>query len=224
MTSAADEAVDTAEESYFLLMDPEWAPDDELETPPFEAIVGLWPLAEDGSVGRFRSNPDYRPVNENSPSDPLDALLRLTMGGDAEVEQLQLMLRDCLVDQAMNGDGRPLIGKSPDDVPCAIVATSTPHQARIAAPDWRRSDLDEVAASLSDGMDLLVNPGGPASVRLTGDFIRATAAMSEDEVSAARAAFRPEDQITIVPADEGHDAEVVRGEQDDESRGRADAG
>jgi len=33
-----------------------------------------------------------------------------------------------------------------------------------------------------------------------------------------------EDEVTVVPADPGPDAEVGRGEQDDESRGRADAG
>jgi hypothetical protein len=136
--------------------------------------VGMWPLAEDGSVGRFRSNPEYRPVNEDSPSDPIDALLRLTMRGDAAVEQLQLVLADCLVDQAMNGDGRPLISRSADDVPCAVVATSTPHRARIVSPDWRRAGLDEVVAQLPAGTDVLINPGGPAAVRLTGDFLRAT--------------------------------------------------
>lgn len=165
------------DENFILLTDPEWQAEDELDTPPFEAVVGLWPVAEDGSVGPFRSNPEYRPVSADSPSDPIDALLRLTLRGDAEVEQLQLVLRDCLVDQAMNGDGRPLISRSDDGVPCAIVATSTPHRWRTAAPDWRRVGLAELVAGLTDGVDVLLNPGGPAGVRLTGEFLRATAAM-----------------------------------------------
>jgi len=164
----------TDEESVILLLDPEWRAEDDLDLPPFEAVVGLWPLGADGAAGPFRSNPEYRPVNENSPSDPVDALLRLALRGDAEVEHLRIVLRDCLMDQAMNGDGRPLIGRSADDVPCAIVATSTPHRDRIASPDWRRAGLAEIVAALPDGTDLLVNPGGPAAVRLTGDFLRAT--------------------------------------------------
>nr|WP_067494858.1 type VII secretion system-associated protein [Actinoplanes sp. TFC3] len=196
MTSPAEAP---EEDSFFLLMDPEWLPEHEGDTPPFESVVGLWPLAGDGSVGRFRSNPQYRPVNENSPSDPVDALLRLTVRGDAGMEQLQLVLRDSLVDQAMNGDGRPLIGKSPDGVPCVVIATSTPHRERIASPDWRRADLDEVVAALPDQVDVLLNPGGPATVRLTGDFIRATAAMKDDELTAARTSFRSEGDISVEP-------------------------
>ncbi|GAA2491437.1 hypothetical protein Ahu01nite_028810 [Winogradskya humida] len=192
-------AEEAPEESVFLLMDPEWQPVDDADTPPFEAVVGLWPLAADGAVGRFRSNPEYQPTNENSPSDPIDALLRLALRGDAEMEQLQLVLRDSLVDQAMNGDGRPLIGKSPDDVPCVILSTSTPHRRRIASPDWRRAGLEDVVATLPDGVDVLLNPGGPATVRLTGEFIRATVDMNDDELEAARAAFRPDGEITVEP-------------------------
>ena len=168
------------DEDFILLIDPEWQAEDDLDTPPFEAVVGLWPLEPDGSAGPFRSNPDYRPVTENSPSDPVDALLRLTLRGDAEVEHLQVVLRDCLVDQAMNGDGRPLITRSADGVPCAVVATSTPHRSRIVSPDWRRVGLPALVADLPDGMDLLLNPGGPAAVRLTGDFVRATAAIDRE--------------------------------------------
>ncbi|BCJ52712.1 hypothetical protein Asp14428_41870 [Actinoplanes sp. NBRC 14428] len=200
---------DTTEEQFFLLLDPEWLPEDEEDVPPFEAVVGMWPLDADGSPGRFRSNPEYRPVTDNSPSDPIDALLRLAMRGDAEIEQLQLVLRDCLMDQAMNGDGRPLIVRF-DDHPCAIVATSTPHRDRIASPDWRRAGLDEVVAALADGTDLLFNPGGPAAVRLTGDFVRATVTMDEDELAGARATFR---------RDGGLD-----GGTGEDTRGRADAG
>ncbi|MGA5300889.1 type VII secretion system-associated protein [Nucisporomicrobium flavum] len=165
------------EENVILLTDPEWRGADDVDAPPFEAVVGLWPVEPDGSVGPFRSNPDYRPVSEESPSDPVDALLQLTLRGDAEVEHLQLVLRGCLVDQALNGDGRPLLSRADDDVLCAIVATGAPHRARIASPDWRQVGLAELVAALPDGVDLLVNPGGPAGVRLTGDFVRATAAM-----------------------------------------------
>ncbi|WP_410604743.1 type VII secretion system-associated protein [Amycolatopsis sp. lyj-90] len=168
-------------ENWFLLMDPVWSPSSENDSPPIEAVVGLWPVEADGKVGKFRANPDYLPAGEDSPSDPLDAVLRLVLQGRAEPEQIQLMLRDSLFDIAMNGDGRPLVTKSPDDVPCCVVATGEAYRRRIASPGWRRIDLGELTGLLADGIDVLFNPGGPASVRLAGDFMRETLEM--DEVS-----------------------------------------
>ncbi|GHH56458.1 type VII secretion system-associated protein [Lentzea cavernae] len=170
-----------ADENWLLLMDPAWQPSEEDEAPPLHAVVGLWPVEEDGAVGRFRANPDYRPVDADSPSDPIDAGLRLVLRGDAEIGQVQALLRDSLVDVAMNGDGRPLVLKSPDEIPCVVVCTSEPHRARMFAPDWQRTDLAEVVALLADGVDALINPGGPASVRLSGDFLRETANLTEEE-------------------------------------------
>ncbi len=204
MTEPVEAPSAAPDDSFFLLMDPHWQPKNDDDVPPFEAIVGLWPLTDDGSVGQFRSNPEYRPVHENSPSDPIDALLRLASLGDAELEQVQLILRDSLVDQAMNGDGRPLIGRAPDDVLCVIVTTSNPHRERVAAPDWRRVNLSDVVAMLPDAVDMLVNPGGPASVRLTGDFIRATVAMDDAELAAARSAFRTDGDLTVVPGQQAN--------------------
>jgi hypothetical protein len=151
-----------------LLLDPEW-PGDE---PPFEAVIGQWPVGPDGSVGRFRSNPEYFPQFPDSPSDPTDALLRLTSAGEAETGQLQAVLRDSTFHLAMNGDGRPLLMPAPDDGRCVIVTTSAPHRQRVPAPDWRELDLAELSAV---GHDALVNPGGPAPVVLTAEFLRETA-------------------------------------------------
>lgn len=36
----------------------------------------------------------------------------------------------------------------------------------------RRIDLDELVVLLADGVDVLINPAGPTSVGLTGDFMR----------------------------------------------------
>ncbi|MEV0056562.1 type VII secretion system-associated protein [Saccharopolyspora shandongensis] len=170
-------------ENWLLLMDPSWSPSSGGEAPPIEAVVGLWPVEEGGKLGKFRPNPEYAPSDENSPSDPLDAVLRLVLQGRAEVEHIQLMLRDSLFDIAMNGDGRPLVTKSPDDVPCVVVATGEPHRQRISSPDWLRIDLDELVVLLADGVDVLFNPAGPASVRLTGDFMRETLMLDDEQVA-----------------------------------------
>lgn len=170
-------------ENWFLLMDPSWRPATENDPPPIEAVVGLWPVEEEGKLGKFRANPEYVPTDENSPSDPLDAVLRLVLQGRAEAEHIQLLLRDTLFDIAMNGDGNPLITKSPDDILCVIVATGEPHRRRLASPDWRRIDLGELIELLADGVDVLFNPAGPAAVRLTGDFMRDTLELDEEQVA-----------------------------------------
>ena len=169
-------------ENWFLLMDPAWRPSAENEPPPAEAVVGLWPV-EDGVIGKFRPNPAYVPAGENSPSDPLDVVLWLMLEGQAETWRLQLMLRDSLYDVALNSAGRPLVTTSPDDVPCVVVATGEPHRSRVRAPDWQRVDLVELVEQLADGVDVLFNPGGPASVRLTGDFLRETTLLGDDELA-----------------------------------------
>lgn len=184
MTEPGDSTrADDPLENWFLLMDPSWSPSAEDETPPIEAVVGLWPVEDGGRLGKFRANPEYVPSDEDSPSDPLDAVLRLMLQGRAEVEHIQLMLRDSLFDIAMNGDGRPLVTKSPDDIPCVVVATGEAHRRRVGSPEWRRIGLDELVVLLADGVDVLFNPAGQASVRLTGDFIRETLKM-EDERAA----------------------------------------
>ncbi|WP_063741530.1 type VII secretion system-associated protein [Saccharothrix syringae] len=194
-------AADADTENWFLLMDPSWQPESEDDPPPLEAVVGLWPVEPEGGVGRFRANPSYVPSDPQSPTDPLDAVIRLLMKGEAEADQLQLLLRDSLFDIAMNGDGRPLVMRSPDDVPCVAVTTSEVHRRRVASPEWQRIDLDDLVVFLGDEVDVLFNPGGPASVRLLGDFMRRTHAMSEEEVAAAYERFRDGRTLEVVPWD-----------------------
>jgi hypothetical protein len=191
----------TMTENWFLLMDPAWRPRSEDETPPVDAVVGLWPVVGDGVLGKFRANPEYRPANENSPTDPLDAVLRLAMLRRAESTHIQLMLRDTLFDVATGGEGRPLVTKSPDDVPCVVVATGEPHRARITAPGWQRADLAGLVELLADGVDVLFNPGGRAAIRLTGDFMRETATMADDDVSRIYAEHRAAENLQVIPWD-----------------------
>jgi hypothetical protein len=157
-----------------------------------DAVIGRWPVDEHGVVGLFRSNPGYRPRYGSSPSDPIDVLLRLAMRGDVPMEQLQLILRDSMFDLALNGDGRPLIVKSPEGVPCAVVTTSGPHRERVQSPDWARIDVTELALRLTDGVDVLINPNGPSSVRLTASFVQETVLMTDEDIATAYAEIRAE--------------------------------
>jgi hypothetical protein len=81
-----------------------------------------------------RPNPEYVAADEGSPSDPLDAVLRLVLEGRTEAEHIQLILCDTLFDIAMNGDGRALVTRSPDDVPCLVIATGVPTIVRRCRP------------------------------------------------------------------------------------------
>ncbi|WP_340687949.1 type VII secretion system-associated protein [Amycolatopsis coloradensis] len=177
-------------ENWVLLMDPGWEPETEDQRPPIEAIVGLWPI-EDGRAGKFRANPGYVPADENSPTDLLDAALRLVSRGQGGPEQIQVMLRDSLFDIAMNGDGKPLVMKSPDDIPCVVIATGEPHRRRISSPDWRRVDLGELVELLAEDVDVYFNPGGPTAVRLNADFLRSSLDMDEEAVERLYAAQSP---------------------------------
>ncbi len=170
MTTASGDT--SAAEEVFLLTDPEWEPEDPDDAPPFEVVMGMWPMLPNGTVGEFRPNPDYEPRYEASPTDPLDALIRFTLLGEVEPEHLAAVLRNSLVDLALNGDGRPLVVRDDDGGLCAMIATSASHQRRIIAPDWRRVGLAELSTTLTDGTDVLVNPGSPAGARLGADFLR----------------------------------------------------
>jgi len=178
---------------FFVLMDPDWRPGPGDDVPPLEAVIGAWPLAADGSVGAFHGNPDYAPRDGAAATDPLDAVLRLTMRGSMAAGQLQVMMRDAQFEVALNGDERPLVVKSPDGVRCVVLATGKRQQRRVSAPDWRRMDLTGVVSLLPDDVDVLINPGGPVPFRLTGDFLRETMFMSDDDVAGAYEAFRAQD-------------------------------
>ena len=186
-------------ENYFVVTDPAWEPEPDSDLPPIEAVIGVWPVAGDGSVGRFRPNPDYFPSDVDSPTDPLDALIRLTAAGAADAEQLQLILRQSEFDIAMNGDGRPMLQPSPDDVLCVLLASSGSHRRDVNLPLWRRCDLEALVTLLADGVDVLVNPGGPAMTRLSGDFVRAAFMAGDEELNAAFDRARNREKVALVP-------------------------
>ncbi|SFR29903.1 hypothetical protein SAMN04488564_12318 [Lentzea waywayandensis] len=44
-------------------------------------------------MGRFRANPDYRPSEAGSPTDPVDATLQLLMRGEVDSDALFAVIR-----------------------------------------------------------------------------------------------------------------------------------
>ncbi|MET9634616.1 type VII secretion system-associated protein, partial [Lentzea sp. NPDC006480] len=142
----------------------------EVQGPPIEAVVGGWLVTADGTVGPFSANPDYRPSQPGSPTDPVDATLQLLVRGEVDSDALFAVIRESVFDVALDEDGRPIIAPSPDDVPSLLVSTAPAQRFRVQTDNWR---AQVTAAELGDllrehEVDVLINPGGPASIRLIG--------------------------------------------------------
>jgi hypothetical protein len=142
----------------------------EIEGPPLEAVVGGWQVAPDGMVGRFSANPAYRPSRPGSPTDPVDATLQLVARAEADADALFAVIRESVFDVALDEQGRPLIAPSPDDVPSLLVSTAPAQRFRVHTEHWRAEVTAQELAELlrEHDVDVLFNPGGPASIRLLG--------------------------------------------------------
>jgi hypothetical protein len=170
MTTAGDD-------QWVFLIDPAWqapepAADSEgAEGPPMDAVVGGWLVTADGTVGTFSANPGYRPSQPGSPTDPVDATLQLLVRGEADSDALFAVIRESVFDVALDEDGKPIIAPAPDDVLSLLVSTAPAQRFRVQTDNWRASVTAKELADLlrEHEVDLLLNPGGPASIRLIGD-------------------------------------------------------
>jgi hypothetical protein len=178
MTAVAEEP-DGSEPELLLLVDPAFEETAETPDPPPESVIGAWPLAPDGTTGRFRPNPVHVPSSPDVPSDPVDAVLRLLVGGEADEEDLLAVLGEVDLDVALDPDEVVLILPAPDGQLCLLATTAPRHRAAVidgtAAPvaSWRTVGLAEVAAALPEqGVDVLLNPHGPAPMRVAAAAVR----------------------------------------------------
>jgi hypothetical protein len=155
----------------------------EVEPPPLAAIVGGWLVRTDGTVGRFEANPEYQPATPDSPTDPVDAALRLAARGEMEFDAVFSVLHEAVFGVALDEGEEPLIAPAPDEVPCLLVTTAPAHRSLVAAHAWREVDIEELSALLSEHeVDVLLNPGVSTSTRLLADTIeRATVAPAAGE-------------------------------------------
>ncbi|MBY8874512.1 type VII secretion system-associated protein [Micromonospora sp. PLK6-60] len=155
---------------WMLLLDR----DDEESTrdPAVETIVGGWLVSDDGTIGRFEANPLYQPRNADSPTSAVDAAAKLVVSDRADVGLVLRTVRDSLVMVALDEAGEVAVMSAPDGVACAVIASGAVDQARVDAPQWRQVGLAELLGLLPDGLDVLVNPGGPRSMRLLADALR----------------------------------------------------
>lgn len=155
------------QDNWFVLLDPDWRPSTPEDQPLAEVIVGGWQLDEDGRLGPFEPNPVYMPLSESTPTDPVDALLRLIARGQRDImEQLLSRLRDTVVEIGCGADDEMLIGSAPDGVMCVPVVTASVHKDMVEADQWipvLGSTLPEI---IPPGIDVLINPGSSTQFRL----------------------------------------------------------
>ncbi|UMP06973.1 type VII secretion system-associated protein [Amycolatopsis sp. EV170708-02-1] len=189
MTEDPDAAAPVEDQStpdtVMLLIDPAWEATDEAPEPPVSALLGVWALTEAGDRGRFQSNPVYQPITADSPLDPVDAVLRLLARDDQDqalpASMLESVLRDVTLSIALNEQGAALVRPAPDGVPSVLVTTAAGHSRRLAVPGWRALTVEQLAEALpARGVDVLLNPGAPASMRVLADVIRRAAEGADD--------------------------------------------
>lgn len=162
------------QDGWLVLPKPDWKPSAPTDSLPTDAMVGGWQLDEEGRPGPFQPNPHYVPADKATPTDPMHELLCLAASGqgDGIGDQLLSTLRNTVVEFACDGSDRLLVGPSPDGVACAAVVTAAVHKRRLGEARWVSvlgSKLPEIVPA---GLDILINPGDPAQIRLLTGALR----------------------------------------------------
>lgn len=160
------------QDNWFVLLDPKWQPGGPDAQPPPEAIVGGWMLDADQKAGPFQPNPNYVPGDEQTPTDPTDALLRLIMRGENVGDKLIPTVRDSVVEIAVDEDDQPLLSPAPDGVLSVLVATAPIQRTGSSMDRWWPVVGGRLPEVVPDGVDILLNPDGPAPFRLSTDALR----------------------------------------------------
>ncbi len=156
-----------------VVIDPLWTATDDEPEPPSSAIVGGWAHVDDELGNRFQANPGYRPSSPDSPLDPVDDVLRRLAVDPEAADDLPAVLRTTMLGIAVDEQGVALVRPAPDGVSTVLVATAPGHRERVTAPAWLDLAVEELAGALpATGVDVLLNPGAPTSMRVHADGIR----------------------------------------------------
>ena len=154
-------------DSWLYVLDPTADPDGAV---PPELVVGAFPVDSAGVLGEdFEHNPLYVPGGAPAPTDPLDAALQELTAGRGSREAVLALLRTAEL----------LLHEGPDD---GFVVVATPvgrdvvqawtapeHATQVSGLMLRRGR--ELARSLPAGVDLELNPGSAAGVRVPSESL-----------------------------------------------------
>ncbi|WP_437054449.1 type VII secretion system-associated protein [Streptomyces sp. enrichment culture] len=156
------------------VVDPEWT---EERTPPPWAVLGEWQSGDDGGVGTYRANPEYRPsaraLGWPDPTDPVDAAAQRAATGYGSVDEALAALAAAEVTVVTGPDGAPLLAAGRDGEPVVLVFTSPVHA--FMQPTLRHDTLParELIRSLEAAptVSLLVNAGAVAPLVVPADRV-----------------------------------------------------
>jgi hypothetical protein len=162
------------QDNWFVLLDPAWQPEVPGQQAPPAAVAGGWMLDENGKPGPFQPNPGYVPGDESTPTDPTDAVLRLIVAGQDVGDQLVPTVRDAVLEIAVDAQDQPVVSVAPDGKPSVLIATAPVHKQRLDIERWWPVVGTKLADVVPAGVDVLLNPGGPASFRLEMAALRNT--------------------------------------------------
>ncbi|MFD9959695.1 type VII secretion system-associated protein [Amycolatopsis sp. NPDC058986] len=166
---------------WVFMVDPSWKPVEKDAEPPIAAVVGGWYVDDDGVTGLFHANPRYVPSEPNLPTDPVDAALHLTVSGKVDSDELLKTLPQIVYGVGLDADGTPVVAPAPDGRPSVLVTTAPAHRARVRVASWLEVTMAELAEALPDeGVDVLLNPGAPNSVRLLAGAVKESVASAAD--------------------------------------------
>ncbi|MEV7454212.1 type VII secretion system-associated protein [Streptomyces nigra] len=168
---AVRDAARRAPGHWIGMVDPEWTQD---ASPPAWAVVGEWQSDEDGGVGDYRPNPDYRPsarvLGWPEPTDPVDAAAQRAATGYGSVDEAIAALARAEITVVRGPDGGPLTAAGLDGAPVILSFTSPAHAFMSAALRHDKIPATELARSLrGSGTQMMVNAGAAAPLLVPVD-------------------------------------------------------
>jgi hypothetical protein len=183
ITAAMREAARRQPNGWVYVIDPAFDPNGRV---PPEGIAGAYPVDDNGEiVPTFQPNERYRPTPKGlhlpEPTDALDDVLQRTTTGWASEDRLRAVLLDSnvlVIGQDPADDERhALLVHEDDQGRLAVYAfTAEAHAQRAQVRHSRRVAVRDLLREWPPGADLVLNAGGPASVRIPADKVDSLAA------------------------------------------------
>ena len=155
--------------SWLYVIDPAFDPAGDV---PPEGIVGAYRVDDRGNLGdEFAENPRYRPtplaLRLPEPTDEVDALVQRAATGWAAESTLVDKLASSTLWLLAGPTGEVFVGEE-DGARRAVWVFTHPIHARRRAPDQEVQQMDaaEILRAVPPDVELVVNPGAAASVRI----------------------------------------------------------
>lgn len=147
--------------------DPAYDPDGNV--PPF-AVIGAWPVDDEGKRGEFIPNPDYLPspiaLELPEPTDPVEAAMQWAATGHAPLEAVATALAGATVYLIPDEEAEDELAAYEDEEGSFVPVVTDPRHAPPTVPHLRPVTVAELSRVLPDGMAVKINPGTAVSVRV----------------------------------------------------------